>query len=384
MQNVPSGHNPYAPPVAAGAASTQWAAGAPLDWEIGEVLAQAWGIFKQHALVLVLAPIIVQVISQVVGFAIQLPMAAVGDSVVLLVVLGVVAFVAQMGVAMFFAVGLTRLFVGAARGETPEFGVLFSGGDRILPVGLCQLLLGLAVGIGMVLLIVPGIIAALGLMFGLYYCVDRSMGPVESLRTSWDATQGQRGKLFLYGLACVGLVLLGVLACIVGILVAYPLILLGTAIIYTRLSGTAGAPALGGGAPSPAWGGVPAGSPQPAGAGPGMGAPMSPGAAPGMHPMSPPGAPQQGYPGAPQQGYPGAGHQGPPGAPQPGYPGAPGGVPQDMGGGPAAPPGVGGQHWGTAPAPTQPGVPNGPSQQRVGPGGTQIIQQFDPSKLDKK
>ncbi len=410
MQQTPNGYNPYAPPVAAGMANAQAAAGAPLDWEIGEVLSQAWGIFKQHALVLILAPFVSQVISQAIGFVIQFAVAAVGDSLILASILGLVALIVQLGVGVFFAAGLTRIFVGAARGETPEFGVLFSGGDRVLPLFLNLMLLYLLCTVGMILLIVPGVIVGLGLMLSMYYCVDRNQGPIEALRSSWDATQGQKGKLFLFVLAAIGISLLGALACLIGIFVAYPVVLLAGAIIYTRLSGTASGPALApGGAPTPpAWGGgAPAGA-APAGASPAMGQPMSPGAAPapGAYPGAPaaaapgayPGAAPGAYPGAPPGAYPGAaggGYPGAPGgaypgapagsppagapqhaAPQPGYPGAPaqGGYqaapPGGFEGGPAAPPGVGGPTPG-APGAGQPGAPS--PQQRVGPGGTQII-----------
>jgi uncharacterized membrane protein len=140
-------------------------------------------------------------------------------------------------IGTFFQVGQLRIFLTAARGGRPELGTLVSGSDRFLPLLGTTLLLSLIVLFGYVLLIIPGIILALGLGFAQFYCVDAGMGPVESLKHSWEATKGHKGKIFLFGLAAFGISLLGLLACCVGFYVATPLVWLAFAIIYVRLSG---------------------------------------------------------------------------------------------------------------------------------------------------
>lgn len=251
MQQMPPGHqplnppNPYAPPIAAGQSPVRVGAGAPLDWELGEVLSQAFDILKRYPVPLIVAPFLAQLISQALGFSVELVKLVVDDTTVL-GILGLGIALAQVAVGTFFAVGLTRLFVAAARGQEPEFGALFSGDGRtMLLLLLTQLLVGLAVIIGTALLIVPGVIAALGLAFALYYCVDLGEGPVEAVKRSWEATSGQKMKLFVFALACIGVLLAGLFACLVGLLVAYPLVMLAAAIIYTRISGTAGSPQFG-------------------------------------------------------------------------------------------------------------------------------------------
>jgi uncharacterized membrane protein len=146
---------------------------------------------------------------------------------------GVVGFV----IGVFFTVGSTRIFLTATRGQPPQFGVLFSGADRFLPLLATQVLLLFAVAVGFVLLIIPGIILAFGLSMAPYLCIDQGLGPVESLQKSWEITKGQKGSLFLYALAAMLVIFVGLLALILGVLVAGPVVTAGLALIYLRLTG---------------------------------------------------------------------------------------------------------------------------------------------------
>jgi hypothetical protein len=57
------------------------------------------------------------------------------------------------------------------------------------------------------------------------------------MKASWAATSGQKGKLFLFGLVGVLLIIGGYLACCVGLFVAFPVMMVSMATIYLRLSG---------------------------------------------------------------------------------------------------------------------------------------------------
>jgi hypothetical protein len=97
----------------------------------------------------------------------------------------------------------------------------------------------LAVFVGLLLFIVPGVIAAIGLCFAPYLVVDRARGPVEALKESWDLTKGHKWQLFLLGLALVGLNLLGMLALVVGLLVSGPVSWLAMTHAYRTLQSRA-------------------------------------------------------------------------------------------------------------------------------------------------
>jgi len=98
-----------------------------------------------------------------------------------------------------------------------------------------ELLTGFIIFIGFVLLIVPGIIAAVGLGFAPYFVIDRNRGPIDALNESWQLTKGYKGQLFLFGLALIGINLLGLVALVVGLLVSIPVTWLAIAHAYRTL-----------------------------------------------------------------------------------------------------------------------------------------------------
>jgi uncharacterized membrane protein len=184
-------------------------------------------------------------------------------------------FLASVGLATavgwivrsFFFVGLIRIWLAAARGQTPSFVVLFSGIDRFLPMLTVTLLTSLATSVGYALLIVPGIILTLGLALSQFYVVDAKMGPFAAMGASWQATRGYKGDLFVLGLAALGLLILGICMCFVGMSATFPIVAVAAAAAYTRMSGTGPAPAAhAGAAPPPPAGPAP---PLPYGAPPG-------------------------------------------------------------------------------------------------------------------
>ena len=98
-----------------------------------------------------------------------------------------------------------------------------------------QVIVGLAVVLGLVLLIVPGIMLALGLMFTSYLVIDKKRGPIEALKESWRITKGHKWQLFLFVLAILGLNILGLIALVVGLLVTIPVSMLAVVHAYRKL-----------------------------------------------------------------------------------------------------------------------------------------------------
>jgi len=96
--------------------------------------------------------------------------------------------------------GYSWVFLRLVRGESPAFAEVFAGFGRFgVAVGV-TVLVGIAVGLGSVLLIVPGIIIALGLFAGPYLILDDDRGPLDTLARSWELTRGHKGRIFLVGL----------------------------------------------------------------------------------------------------------------------------------------------------------------------------------------
>jgi uncharacterized membrane protein len=98
-----------------------------------------------------------------------------------------------------------------------------------------QVIFGLIVLLGLILLIVPGIIWGLKYMFTPYLIIDRGLMPMEAIRESGRITQGHKWELFLLGLALAGINILGLLCLIVGLFVTVPVSALASVYAYRFL-----------------------------------------------------------------------------------------------------------------------------------------------------
>jgi uncharacterized membrane protein len=94
--------------------------------------------------------------------------------------------------------------------------------------------------IGFLLLVVPGFILAVGLLFSPYVAIERGKWPVEALKESWRITKGHKWQLFLLGLTLLGINLLGLMVLIVGVFVTIPISWLAIVHAYRTLAAHAG------------------------------------------------------------------------------------------------------------------------------------------------
>jgi uncharacterized membrane protein len=98
------------------------------------------------------------------------------------------------------------------------------------------------VGLGLLLLIVPGIIAIVVFMFAMIIVIDQELGPIDAMSESIRITRGNRWPLL--GLAAVQIAIgvAGVLALGVGVLVAIPVVMISLVHAYRVLLSKAGPP----------------------------------------------------------------------------------------------------------------------------------------------
>jgi uncharacterized membrane protein len=99
-----------------------------------------------------------------------------------------------------------------------------------------EILHTIIVAIGLILLVIPGIIASVGLAFVPFAVVDRGAGPIAALKESWRITNGHKWNLFLLSLALLGINILGMLALVVGLLVTIPISWLAITHAYRTLA----------------------------------------------------------------------------------------------------------------------------------------------------
>ena len=195
---------------------------------VGEAIGYGWGAFKKYPGPLVVVTVVVLVVNGVFSSLGQ----SLGRDLV-----GVRISLQFAGwlVSILLSLGLIRVALKVTRGEEPEVRDLFLA-DGFGPYLGASIIFGIAVFVGLILCIVPGIIVAIILGFFGFAIVDRGDGVGESFSRSSEITKGQRGTLFVLGLAFLGINLLGLLACGVGLLVSYPVTIVAGGYAYRVLS----------------------------------------------------------------------------------------------------------------------------------------------------
>ena len=99
-----------------------------------------------------------------------------------------------------------------------------------------SVLVAIVVGLGILLLIVPGVILGLMFLFTTYIVIDRERGPIEAMKESNTITRGYKWQLLGFCLLLALINLAGLLALVVGLLVTIPVTLLAFAYAYRMLS----------------------------------------------------------------------------------------------------------------------------------------------------
>ena len=139
--------------------------------------------------------------------------------------------------------GADWVFLKAVRGERVEIKDMFSvfQGNYWNAV-VANVVVAVIVGMGFVMLIVPGIIFACRLAFVPYLVVDKQMDVMEALRVSWNMTRGYGGQIFLMGLMAFFIALGGLLLLIVGIFISIMWIKTSFAAMYYAVEQKDGIP----------------------------------------------------------------------------------------------------------------------------------------------
>lgn len=131
--------------------------------------------------------------------------------------------------------GLARIHLRFRDGELPIFEDLFDGLGRIHHYVGATIIMGIAIVMGLILLVVPGIVMLIRLWFVPFVLADDRAGALDAIQKSWDITRGHTFDLFLLFLLLVGVNLLGLICLGVGVLISAPVSGLALAYIYRHL-----------------------------------------------------------------------------------------------------------------------------------------------------
>jgi uncharacterized membrane protein len=207
-----------------------------MEFSIGSAIRFGWETFKKRPWLFVGASVVIALAYLVVGsISVGIDVSLTGSldetTVAGAVVDWILSALVSMGVVAFYlkahdntdAVSLSSLW------HPHPFWNYFAA----------TIVVGIAIVLGLLLLIVPGIIFALMFMFATIIVIDRERGPIEAMKESMRVTRGYKWSLLGFALVLALLNVLGLLAFVVGLLVSIPVSLLAFMHAYRTLAGRA-------------------------------------------------------------------------------------------------------------------------------------------------
>ncbi len=139
-------------------------------------------------------------------------------------------------IALAVGIGVIKISLLLAKGEKPEYKELYSNFQCFWNYVGTYILYMLLVGVGFIFFILPGIYLLIKYAFVLYVVIDKNVGPFEAFRIAGELTKGHWWDVFGLALISIGILILGVIAAFIGLLWAYPVVLIASAIFYNQLS----------------------------------------------------------------------------------------------------------------------------------------------------
>jgi uncharacterized membrane protein len=200
----PGGHPPLAAPSLAFAPTNAQTPNADLMAQARECLQGKWGISIGAVLILVAINMALNAVSYI------------RHAVVLTLPVGfLISPVLQLGACV--------LFLSVARKGTTSIELLFKGFERFGTALLAGLLTTVFVFLWLLLLIIPGIIAALSYSQTMYILADDpQIGALDAIRASKEMMRGKKWKFFCLGCRFIGWALLCLLTCGIGFIFLAP------------------------------------------------------------------------------------------------------------------------------------------------------------------
>ena len=122
---------------------------------------------------------------------------------------------------------------------------IFDGFKQFIQAVVASILISIIVGIGILLLIIPGIIASLGLS-QTYYIMAQNPGTkaTEAMQQSWEMMKGYKDQLFMLGVSFFPWAFLALFTCGIGFLWLIPYMYVSYSNFHLQLTGGESEPGL--------------------------------------------------------------------------------------------------------------------------------------------
>lgn len=152
-----------------------------------------------------------------------------------LIATGLAGLVVSLVVQMLGA-GLIKNALNVADGQPTSVGEIAAWATKPQVI-VAALIVSVATFVGTLLCYVPGIIVGFLLNWTMFYVVDKGLAPMEAAKASVSFATSHLGETVVFYLLGIVAFIVGALLCLVGLLVAAPVVLIGAAYTFRRLSG---------------------------------------------------------------------------------------------------------------------------------------------------
>lgn len=195
---------------------------------ITEIFQQAWKQTKAHIWILAGMYVAFTILSSLFALLVDpLTHSWWGDSLVNLV---------SAYASSLFSLGYLRNVIEAQEDTEPQMSAYRQPVMRVINYVLASVIYAIAICVGAILFILPGIYVAVRLQYYTMFILEEDANPIQALQRSWELTREQTWPLLLVNLSMIGLALIGMLLLFVGLFVAIPVIYGMYVIVYRNLS----------------------------------------------------------------------------------------------------------------------------------------------------
>jgi hypothetical protein len=226
-----SENNPYQVPASNLEVSQTSAHELNPNWQIDQVMNEAWQLTKGFKTPFLGALIIYIVILVVMSLLSNL--AALANSIAV----SIIAELANLLVTYPLSAGLAMIAVKRSAGIPCQATMIFDYYPKTIPIFLLYLLMTLLIGVGLLLLVVPGIYLAVSYTMAINLMIDKNMRIWEALEASRQAITACWFRTFGLYIVIFVIIVVSAIPLGIGLIWSLPFAALSMAIIYRNLFG---------------------------------------------------------------------------------------------------------------------------------------------------
>ncbi|MCA9352376.1 hypothetical protein KC866_03220 [Patescibacteria group bacterium] len=201
-------------------------------FSIGDLFRSAWQTYKENWTLFIVVGVVFALVGMLgnLGVSVNHMTGMVHQSPVI----GLLAWLLQV----YIGLGFIRFLLNMVDGRVYKLEDLFKGAQSFEHYAyfvVVVMLYSAFVGLGTLLLVIPGLVALIGFTFAQYLVAEQKADIFESFKESWRMTKGNRWKIFWLMIVVVFFNLFGLLALVVGLAITIPMSYLVYAYLYRTL-----------------------------------------------------------------------------------------------------------------------------------------------------